>query len=100
MGKIFWDGILENSFAVFLIVVLFSVIAVVFGSLSFTTMRQMAIIMVAMYGFCRIYQRYRRSEEKEYSLLGGKNLEKLFAVLTVFIMAVALYVDVCRVARL
>ena len=83
-----------------LITALVAVIIIITGSLEFTTMQQMFVIMATMYGFCRLYQRYEREFEPGYSLMGGKNLEKLFAVLTVFIMCVALYVDICRVARL
>ena len=95
-----YEFIMDNSMAVSLMIGLGAVITIMMGSLEFTTMQQMFVIMATMYGLCRLYQRYEREFEPEYSLMGGKNLEKLFAVLTVFIMGVALYVDICTVMRL
>ena len=100
MKKEIWEFVLENSFALFLMTVTACVIEIVFGVVELTTFQQMSVIMASMYGSCRLYQAYRRSMEKEYSLLGGRNLEKLFAVLTLFLLSVALYVDVCTIARL
>jgi hypothetical protein len=101
MIRFLYKEALENSFAVFLITALGCLITILMGTLSYTTMKQMAIIMSAMYLFCRFYQSYQRKVfDEEYSLLGGHNLEKLFVVLTVFIMGVALYVDASSVMRL
>lgn len=97
--KNFYDAAIANSMAVALMVATGAIIVIVTGALEFTTMKQMTIIMAAMYGFCRLYQRYEREFEPDYSLMDGKNLEKLFIVLTLFIMSVALYVDVCAVMR-
>lgn len=100
MVKKMYSFTLENSFAICLGTALASVIWIMMGSILFTTMQQMAVIMATMYGCCWLYQRYRRAFEETYSLLGGRNLEVLFVILTIFIMSVALYVDVNIVARL
>lgn len=98
--KSIYEGILNNSFALIIFVALVNFIAIVFGSLIYTTTQQMIMIMTVLYSCCRLYQSYRRSEDKEFSLLGGKNLEKLFLVLTMCILVVSIYVDACSVVRL
>ena len=98
--KMIYEGLLENSFAICLILSMAGVIyTMMYASISFTNCQQMIVIMTSMYLFCRLYQRYRRGYEKEYSMLGGNNLGKLFAVLTIMMMCLAFYLDICRVAR-
>lgn len=99
MKKIYaWT--LANSFLVAIGVALVAFVAIVFGSLSYTAMKQMAMIMAVFYLLCRAYQSYRKCFDPTYSLLGGHNLEKLFLILSIFSIGVGLYIDACKVARL
>lgn len=95
-----YEGILENSFAICLMLAMAGIIyMMMFASISFTNCQQMLAVMVSMYLLCRLYQKYRRGYEKEYSMLGGNNLGKLFTALTVLMMGLGFYLDICRVAR-
>lgn len=90
----------DNSFAIFLAAACTCVITMVYGSIDFSCAQQMAVCVASIYISGKMYQTYRRSFEPEYSLLGGRNLEKLFIILLVIALAGGVYVDAQSVLRL
>lgn len=99
--KNMYKSVLENSLAWSLIVGFMTIVVMMIGTIQFTTFQQMFVIIVAMYGFCKLYQEYRKEFNVDFLLVGEKEktLEKLFAVLAVVLLSIGIYVDIQMVSR-
>ena len=99
-NKICFDDIINNSMALFLVIVNICVDLIIYGNSNFLYTWQMFLIVGSIYLSLKFYQKYRTDTDGEkYVFLKKNHLGILFAILIVLSTLVGFIADLIMLSK-